>query len=125
MDLYFNRQGEPIDLDAWSTLFNDWDYRQIADTQVEGFRVSTVWLGIDHGWREDMPPIIFETMVFGDEVEMEIFGRTQTVHVSADEFSRRYSTEPEARLGHSEVCDEIRALFAGADAVEDVTRKHE
>jgi hypothetical protein len=28
-------------------------------------RVSTVFLGLDHSWLSDGPPLIFETMIFG------------------------------------------------------------
>lgn len=36
----------------------------IADEKVGGYRVSTIFLGMDHSWGEG-PPLLFETMVFG------------------------------------------------------------
>lgn len=36
----------------------------VADETIKGVRVSTVFLGLDHGWGGG-PPLVFETMVFG------------------------------------------------------------
>jgi len=33
----------------------------------DGYRVSTVFLGLDHRWGDEGPPILFETMVFSGE----------------------------------------------------------
>jgi hypothetical protein len=49
--------------------------------------VSTVFLGIDHGFGDD--PILFETMVFGGEY---------------DGIQKRYSTWDEAVEGHYKIC---------------------
>ena len=50
------------DLDEWGRgLF---DQRRVAETIVGDARVSTVFLGLDHGCGDD-PPVLFETMVFG------------------------------------------------------------
>lgn len=38
--------------------------RHVANEIVNGHRVSTVFLGIDHGFGREGPPILFETMVF-------------------------------------------------------------
>lgn len=50
-----------------------------------GARVSTVWLGLDHGFG-NAKPLIFETMVFDRH--------------GHDVYQARYSTEEEARIGH-------------------------
>ena len=47
--------------------------------------VSTVWLGMDHSFG-DGPPLIFETMVFGGELDQEC---------------DRYTTEEQAQQGHA------------------------
>lgn len=56
--------------------------------------VSTTFLGIDHSWREDGPPILFETLVFGGPL--------------ADEMDR-YATWDEAKAGHEAMCARVRA----------------
>jgi hypothetical protein len=95
--LYYDRTGDPLDLDEWVRLHADKDYVVVGrDTLSYGggeILVSTVWLGINHNWIGGRP-LIFETMVFGapwDEYE--------EMH--------RYSTEEEARLGHAGVLEMV------------------
>lgn len=55
-------------------------------TRVGLVEVSTVFLGLDHRYcGDDGPPILFETMIFGD-------GR--------DDYQERYVTLAEAEAGH-------------------------
>jgi len=67
--------------------------RRVALTKVDDFAVSTVFLGMDHGWNSKVP-ILFETMVFcaddgGDRMQ-------------------RYATWEEAEAGHARVVAEVR-----------------
>ncbi len=39
--------------------------RQIFDHRVADLRISTVFLGLDHGYNKNLKPILFETMIFG------------------------------------------------------------
>ena len=55
--------------------------------------VSTVWLGLDHNYLGDGPPLIFETMVFRGK------GRDRR---AVDSILRRYTTKEEALGGHAE-----------------------
>lgn len=74
---------EEPDLLTWATWFEDAD-RQVADSIQGDVRVSTVFLGLDHGWGGRAQ--LFETMVFvGDE--------------SQD--CERYATWDEAEAGHA------------------------
>ena len=57
--------------------------RFIGDVPLE---VSTVWIGINHNFSGEGPPLIFETMVFGSE---------------GDLYCERYATEEQAREGHA------------------------
>lgn len=91
--LYYDRDGIPIDQTQWARLSFDSEYKRVDRTDVfsaaepdKQFTVSTVWLGLDHGFIFDGPPIIFETMVFGDSM--------------TDLDCRRYATLKEAREGH-------------------------
>lgn len=63
--------------------------RHIGDDTINGARISTVFLGLDHNWG-DGPPVLFETMVFGGE---------------HDEWMDRYHTYDEALAGHKKVVD--------------------
>lgn len=72
----------------WANWFEDAD-RVVAQIDRDGVRVSTVFLGIDHRFDADGPPLIFETMIFGGE---------------HDEEQWRYSTWDEAMAGHEAAC---------------------
>lgn len=60
----------PCTSDEWAKRFQDRQARRVALTLLEDdkVRVSTVFLGLDHGC-DDGPPLIFETMIFGGEHE--------------------------------------------------------
>jgi hypothetical protein len=47
----------------------DWDDPSciVAKTDIGDIHVSTVFLGIDHNFSDDGPPLLFETMIFGGE----------------------------------------------------------
>ena len=82
---YFDREGQPISMYEWLALSNDFDYRIIArDLLPDGDSIlSTVWLGLDHGFGSE-GPMIFETM------DLPHFKHQQ-----------RYSSLMEARAGHA------------------------
>lgn len=77
------------------------DHRRIDRTTVNQYDVSTVFLGVDHGFGGG-PPLLFETMVFDDTAEERY----------ADLYCERYSTKAEAQAGHDRV---VAALQAGKD----------
>lgn len=60
--------------------------RAVAKTRFEGdVEVSTIFLGLDHNFWGEGPPILFETMIFGGE---------------HDQYQERYATWEEAEAGH-------------------------
>lgn len=93
---YYNKEGEPITMREWLRLHGNMKYRRIAldETSVvrasgsrESVEVSTVWLGMDHGF--GCEPLIFETMIFGGP---------------HDVYQERYATLEEAKAGHKRAC---------------------
>jgi hypothetical protein len=62
---YFDRQGHPIDAYRWVKLFNDLRYRFVAEKNVNGYRVMTIWTGFDPylSDTEKREPLIFETTI--------------------------------------------------------------
>ncbi len=65
-----NNNPIPEDDDIkWAKFFEDRTKRTIARTIMGKYAISTVFLGIDHGYLPESPPILFETMVFvsGDD----------------------------------------------------------
>jgi len=41
--------------------------RTVAQTKLKGANISTVFLGLDHSFSDEGPPLLFETMIFGGE----------------------------------------------------------
>lgn len=61
--------------------------RRVAHTMLpNGIVVSTVFLGLDHNFMKEGPPILFETMAFGRN--------------NSESDCERYSTIEDARKGH-------------------------
>lgn len=90
-------------------LLRDQSYKILKQDTIGKYFVSTVWLGLDHGWRlvaerEGLPyfPTIFETMVFKEDQRDE--------DDEWDRFQERYCTQEEALEGHAKVCEEVRSL---------------
>lgn len=91
---WFDRQGHPITIDQAEQLLGS-RYKFVARDRFDGFLVSTVWLGLDHGVPGiDPTPLIFETMIFEDG--------------PLNEECWRYSTEADAIAGHRHVVDLCR-----------------
>jgi hypothetical protein len=76
---------------AWGRFMEGAD-RQIGDDTIEGVRISTVFLGLDHGWGA-RPPVLFETMVFGGKF---------------NEHMDRYTDREAALAGHRRWVTQVR-----------------
>lgn len=98
MSGYFDRDGTPMTLEQWASV--DRKKLRIAEDTVDGYWVSTVWLGLNHAFGEG-PPLIFETMVFPQkDGEVTDWG---------ERYADRYSTEEQALAGHSRIVEALRA----------------
>jgi hypothetical protein len=94
----YKRKVFTVDFRTWAIWFEVYSRnrgRVIKSTQVDRdppIRVSTVFLGIDHGFNfsGDRPPILFETMIFGGE---------------HNQYMDRYPTYEEALAGHQRACE--------------------
>ena len=64
-----------------------WGWREVV--WIEPVRISTVWLGLDHNWRESGPPHLFETIIFGGPCAQD---------------QDRYENIAFARQGHERLC---------------------
>jgi len=83
----------PVDFMTWARWFENIKDRHVADEKVGDVRVSTVFLGLDHALGANEPPMIFETMVFGGELDMEM---------------ERYSTWEQAEIGHRNMVERVK-----------------
>ena len=100
MSAIYDRQGRQITNDEWAVLLREPDASRVAlDVITIGereFTVSTIWLGLDHGY--DGKLAIFETMVFADGSWSDLY-------------CDRYATEEDARAGHQEAVDLTKAGY--------------
>jgi hypothetical protein len=75
-------------MDHWALAYENFEKcRRVARHERGKEVVSTVFLGIDHNFLGEGPPIVFETMSFPDE------------------FQERYATWNEALAGHYRRCE--------------------
>ena len=95
--MFYDIDGNTITTEEWSAL--RWettgvvsDYARIGWDEVNGIRISTVWLGMDHSFGGSAPEL-FETMVFGGEWDQEL---------------TRYATKEEASKGHQRIVQRVR-----------------
>lgn len=96
--MHFNRKGEPIGLGDWSMLLEDPDYKIVKRSFVGRFGISTVWLGLDHGFggrRELFEAMVCEMFPDGNWTLRDDLGMW------------RYATEEEALSHHEELLSEI------------------
>lgn len=105
MTNWYDRAGNAIDVSTANELLGDPKYKRVALTRITSaadatveYRVSTVWLGLDHNWGGG-EPILFETMSFGGGEEQ-------------DETQWRWPTEAAALAGHAEIVATIAATVA-------------
>lgn len=81
------------DVVKWARWFETAD-RVVAQTEVGGYFVSTVFLGLDHRFVGEGPPILFETMVWSDGESTDCMARSSTwaeavaVHLEAIKLCR-------------------------------------
>lgn len=85
--------------------------RRVGADYVRGHRVSTVFLGLDHGMLGR--PMWFETMVFHQSPsKRQLFGRRMVVH---DELHMaRYETYEQATEGHQRIVEQLAARVGWA-----------
>jgi hypothetical protein len=99
-DKYILDGHKPVpcdDLYEWGNWMQNAD-RQVAVAEIGPLRVSTVFLGLDHGWLSP-EPILFETMIFGD---------------GSDSYQTRCATWDEAVRMHALAVDIAETRVAAA-----------
>jgi hypothetical protein len=92
MGEYYGFDGEPITMLEWAILWEG--DRHVAEAHIGDARVSTVWLGLNHRFIGDGPPLIYESMVFGGILDGE---------------RDRYTNWNAALAGHDQLCAQVSA----------------
>lgn len=96
--MYYTLKGREVvecTREDWAAMFEDWATRQIGRTERDGITVSTVFLGLDHGFGAGGPPLVFETMIFGGP---------------HDQDQERCCTYDEAEAMHARFCERAFAV---------------
>lgn len=82
--------------------------RTIGRDEVDGYTVSTIFLGLDHQRLPDGRPLYWETMVFGPPSgSRDLSGNPR--ELGDDIYQDRYSTAKEARAGHAKAVEWLKA----------------
>ena len=98
-DYYILVDREPIQVDmmTWARAterqhtIEGFDAWRVGATYFEdGTWISSVFLGLDHNWHPDGPPLIFETMIFNSDDDLD------------EEWCERCSTWDECLIQHRE-----------------------
>jgi hypothetical protein len=90
----------------WARWFENNDKRRVANTSVNGWNVSTVFLGLDQSHGFSGRPILFETMIFSETEKVKAMGKM--FRKSMENYCHRYATWDEAIAGHEEAVKMIR-----------------
>lgn len=100
MDKYILDGKTPVktDLMTWAKWYETAE-RHVGITKKDGVTVSTVFLGTNHAWGQNEPPMLFETMIFGG---------------GHDQHQERCSTWEQAEAMHKAAC-ELAGLSATPD----------
>ncbi len=112
MNYVLNENGEPVpepDLLKWARWFEDFD-RVVDATYVNRgdieITISTVFLGVDHRYGDDGPPVLWETMVFGPPIARMFLGRLCDIRPDLDQW--RYTSRAAAVAHHAEIVEAVR-----------------
>lgn len=94
---FYDKNGRRISIRTWSKLIGNLEYKRVDLTILPGgYRVSTVWLGMDHSFIYSRP-LVFETMVFPKDSWMGLE-------------TDRYETLEEAKKGHKDMVKRWKGL---------------
>lgn len=108
-----NEAGEPeqvFDVVTWARWMEAHrDRKRVAyDTLTSGTRISTVFLGLDHNYSGEGPPVLWETMIFGGP---------------HDDDQWRYTSLEEARQGHRDAV--LKAMAAEPSVLDKLPKSGE
>jgi hypothetical protein len=74
-------------------------YDELTDLNGDDVRISTVFLGLDHGWGDSIRPTLWETMIFGG--------------VNDQNYQERYTSYQDALEGHQKAINFIKTGYNG------------
>lgn len=107
LDEYLNIREATIE--EWEEYYCDMEKRRIAFTRVSPrIMVSTVFLGLDHSFKEDTTPVLFESLVIGGKHSDDML---------------RYTSFDDAIKGHNELVAMVLKTHRRREPLEHYVRK--
>ena len=103
---------EPDTLRWGRWLQENWERRNVAQHEVGGYLISTVFLGLDHGFTDQGPPVLWETLV-GYYVDTSL-----GTGLHENELYR-HTSHRQAHQAHHELVDRLTRQAAEASALLD------
>ena len=110
-----DKDGVPrtVSMEEWAFMFEDVGSRVVKQEHVHDVLVSTVFLGFDHNYRPDGPPILWETMVFEENRTNDKRDKERFPVVERDGYTERCSGNKEqAEAMHDRVVALIKEEHA-------------
>ena len=91
-----NKEPYPATLNQYMILFDNIDMKVTAYDEIDGVRISTVFLGMDHSFSHEPGhiPVLWETMIFGGE---------------HDDYQKRYTSHHDALEWHQRALELIKS----------------
>lgn len=94
-----NKQPYEVSLEESYKLYSDINMKVVQQDKLDnGMFVSTVFLGMDHGWGDktdpEYKPVLFETMIFDDSRDSD-----------TDDYQERYTSYEDALEGHNKALE--------------------
>ena len=99
--MHYKLEGK-IPVECTVTEWAEWyetNDRRVGKHEVGNCRISTVFLGIEHGFDEHGTPILFETIVFSDLGD------------DLDDWQFRYTTYEQAETGHAATVEALEEAY--------------
>lgn len=109
---YILKEGkiaECHDIKEWAEFIENPKNKRVDYTEVGDCYVSTVFLGIDHGFGSG-EPLLFESMVFLNRTEIvkAPWGGSYKHNPAFEEYTTRYATLEEAKRGHRRLVNKMK-----------------
>lgn len=102
--------GNPVpepDTLRWAEWFEHAEQRILQQDHIGDAFVSTVFLGLDHNYSRQGPPVLWETMWFQGEREIILNGRIRKFKETR--WMRRYTSRKDALRGHKRAVKYVKA----------------
>lgn len=90
---------------TWASFFHNPATKIVKQEIVDGYLVSTVYIGLDHRFSDDGPPLIYETMIFTPDGS------------PVGAYCERYHSRLAAKAGHERAVTRVKHL--GADLMKE------